>query len=148
MFGRQLEGETLPVPPAPSSPVPADDDLEVAVAALRFLSDSNRLRLLKALERQQLYVFELMELLGLPQPLVSFHLRRLRQAGLVQSRRMGQRVYYTIDVNAWNSFTAPIRALCDVLEPLPTEARGGDETSGIDRVDIPRGDTISSMQID
>jgi hypothetical protein len=60
----------------------------------------------------------------LPQPLMSYHLRRLREAGLVRSRRKAQWVYYSLEPDAWERFTRPIRAICQV-GGLPPEAAYG-----------------------
>lgn len=100
------------------------DEADATVEALRFLSDGNRLRILQSLLRREACVCELIEQLGQPQPLVSYHLRRLREAGLVRARRQAQWVYYSIDPDAWERFTRPIRAFCDLSE-LPLEASYG-----------------------
>jgi DNA-binding transcriptional ArsR family regulator len=86
-----------------------------AVEALHFLGDRNRLRILKILARGELSVGEIVAQLALPQPLVSYHLRRLRQSGIVQVRRQGKQVHYAIDPPAWEAFTRPIREVCDVV---------------------------------
>jgi DNA-binding transcriptional ArsR family regulator len=93
-----------------------------AVDALHFLGDRNRLRTLKLLAGGELSVGELVVQLALRQPLVSYHLRRLRQTGLLQVRRQAKQVYYDIDRPAWEAFTCPIRDVCDVIA-MPT---GGD----------------------
>lgn len=53
------------------------------------LADETRLRLLRLLELQELGVGELGQVLQLPQPTVSRHLKTLADAGLVTSRREG-----------------------------------------------------------
>jgi ArsR family transcriptional regulator len=110
----------------PVSLAPADT-AEEAVAVLRFLSDATRLRILTYLARQNAYVLELSEHLALPQPLVSYHLRRLRELALVRDQRNGQRVYYALDRAAWTAFTQPLHDICDLLE-LP--AAGGAPRTG------------------
>jgi len=50
-------------------------------------SDPTRIRILRLLEREQLVVQELMEVLGMAQSRVSRHLAILREAGLVVDRR-------------------------------------------------------------
>ncbi len=100
------------------------EEAEVTLEALRFLGDGNRLRILRILSRRESCVCELIEQLGQPQPLISYHLRRLREAGLVRSRRQAQWVYYSIDPQAWERFTRPIRAFCDPGE-LPLSAAFG-----------------------
>ena len=69
-----------------------------AVAALRFraLGDETRLRLLELLNDGERTVGGLMDATGLGQSLVSHHLRTLRQAGLVTTRREGRWVHYGI----------------------------------------------------
>ena len=92
------------------------------MAALRFLSDANRLRILNCLAQREMYGAELTEQLDLPQPLVSHHLRRLRDAGLVGSQRRAHRVYYAIDPAGWDAFTRPIRAICEIVEAVSDDA--------------------------
>ena len=58
-------------------------------------------------------VSQLAEKLGLTQPTVSHHLRILRQAGLVNNRRMCRDVFYWIDEAAWRGI---VGKLCKVLE--------------------------------
>jgi ArsR family transcriptional regulator len=89
---------------------------------LRFLSDANRLRLVKCLADQGACVFELSGHLNLPQPLVSYHLKRLREVGLVRSQRRAHRVYYDIDPAAWNRFTQPIREMCGIVQEVLDDA--------------------------
>lgn len=69
-----------------------------AIAALRFraLGDETRLRLLELMIDAERSVGELMDLTGLGQSLVSHHLRTLRDAGLVVTRRDGRWVFYDL----------------------------------------------------
>ncbi len=63
---------------------------------LKALSDGTRLRILNLLLRGELCVCEIHFVLGLPQPTVSRHLGCLKNAGLVEDRREGPRVYYAL----------------------------------------------------
>ena len=69
-----------------------------AIAALRFraLGDETRLRILELLVDGERSVAELIDLTGLGQSLVSHHLRTLRDAGLVVTRRDGRWIFYDI----------------------------------------------------
>ncbi len=58
------------------------------------LADPTRLRLLVLLEREELAVHELMQVLGMAQSTVSRHLGILREAGLLLDRREGTSVHY------------------------------------------------------
>ena len=60
------------------------------------LADPTRLRLLALLEREELAVQELTEVLGMAQSTVSRHLAILREAGLLRDRRDGTFVYYRL----------------------------------------------------
>lgn len=63
--------------------------------ALGALSDATRCRMLLALERRELTVGELADVLQLPQSTVSRHLKVLADAGWVGSRRDGTSRFYT-----------------------------------------------------
>jgi ubiquinone/menaquinone biosynthesis C-methylase UbiE/DNA-binding HxlR family transcriptional regulator len=62
--------------------------------SLRLLSDPGRLRLVLLLEREELSVAELQDILSLRQSRISTHLAQLKQAGLVEDRRSGKNVLY------------------------------------------------------
>jgi len=62
------------------------------------LSDPTRLRILAVLEREELAVQELMDILGMAQSRVSRHLAILREAGLLRDRRDGTYVFYRFEL--------------------------------------------------
>jgi ubiquinone/menaquinone biosynthesis C-methylase UbiE/DNA-binding transcriptional ArsR family regulator len=64
------------------------------VKALRVLGDTNRLRMLLLLAREELSVAELQEILGMGQSSISTHLAQLKHAGLVEDRRTGKNIWY------------------------------------------------------
>lgn len=61
---------------------------------MELLADPTRLRLLRALERRELSVLELCEVVALPQSTVSRHLKALSAASWVGSRRNGTQSLY------------------------------------------------------
>jgi ArsR family transcriptional regulator len=63
----------------------------------RTLSDGTRLRILEQLARRELTVTEIARSLRMSQPLVSWHLHRLKQAGLVRTHRNGRAVVCSLD---------------------------------------------------
>lgn len=69
---------------------------EAAGELLRVLSAPVRLAIVAELAEQPRFVHELVELLGMSQPLVSSHLRVLRGAGLVAVERQGRAAAYTL----------------------------------------------------
>lgn len=60
------------------------------------LADPTRLRILALLEREELAVQDLMDVLGMAQSRVSRHLAILRDAGLLRDRRDGTYVFYRL----------------------------------------------------
>ena len=64
--------------------------------SLRLAADPSRLRLLLLLEREELSVAELQDILAQGQSRISTHLAQLKQAGLVDDRREGKNSYYRL----------------------------------------------------
>lgn len=62
----------------------------------KVLGDENRLRILQALEDGERLVSEILENTRLPQTLASFHLRILREAGVVTTERKGPFIFYSL----------------------------------------------------
>lgn len=67
-----------------------------AAAVLRSLSHPDRLMLLCQLSQGERSVGELEELLGIQQPNLSQQLGVLRAEGLVDTRREGKRIFYSV----------------------------------------------------
>jgi ubiquinone/menaquinone biosynthesis C-methylase UbiE len=64
--------------------------------SLRALSDATRLRVIALLEKDELSVQELQEIMRIGQSRISTHLGLLLDSGLVQSRREGKHAYYRL----------------------------------------------------
>lgn len=77
--------------------VPAPAQL---LGPLKALADDKRLRILTLLASGERCVCELQDALGARQSLLSFHLRTLRDAGLVSDRRQGRWIYYSLERDA------------------------------------------------
>jgi protein-tyrosine-phosphatase len=76
---------------------------------LRLVGDPLRWRLLTELARSDRHVQELTGLLDRPQNLVSYHLGKLRSAGLVSARRSSadaRGTYYTVDLGRFGELLA------------------------------------------
>ena len=71
-------------------------DLTRAVELFHALSDETRLEILEMLRDGERCVCELQDELGAAQSRLSFHLRVLKDAGLVTDRREGRWAYYSI----------------------------------------------------
>jgi len=82
---------------------PPEDLLRAAIVH-KALADTTRLRIIARLAEDPATVSELIDLVDLSQPLVSWHLRRLKVAGLVETRRSGREVICTLSRDAIERF--------------------------------------------
>jgi DNA-binding transcriptional ArsR family regulator len=81
------------------------------------LSDPNRLRILLAVSSGRRSVGQIVEELGLSQPLVSHHLKELRRALLVTVERRGPFVFYELsDPRVVEALDRLRSVACDLLE--------------------------------
>ncbi|MFF7853656.1 metalloregulator ArsR/SmtB family transcription factor [Streptomyces sp. NPDC007904] len=75
---------------------PGEERFALAAELLTVLGDRTRLALLHALTGGEADVSTLTEVCGAARPAVSQHLARLRLAGLVDTRKEGRRVVYSL----------------------------------------------------
>ena len=75
-------------------------DLDLLTARFKALSDPLRLRILDRLRGGERCVCELMDALDAGQSLLSFHLKTLKDAGLVTDRRDGRWMHYALSADA------------------------------------------------
>lgn len=75
---------------------PPDDEVAAQRRLFQALAHEDRLRLLSVLDTGECNVYELQLCLDLPQSTVANHLRTLREAGLVTSRKKGKWSYYRV----------------------------------------------------
>lgn len=86
-------------------------DIERLARLCRALSDETRVRIVLMLTRGEHTVGEMQEALGAYQSRLSFHLKKLREAGVVSDRRSGRQVYYALKpetLRAVRSFLADV----------------------------------------
>ncbi len=82
--------------------------LEIVAARFRALSDASRLQILQLLFHGERSVQELCELSGMSQANVSKHLSVLAEQAIVQKRRQGLFVFYSVG-------DSTIYELCDIV---------------------------------
>ena len=75
----------------------SDRDLERLSLTYRVLGDPNRLKIVMVLRNVEMCVCDLAAFTGLSESAVSHQLRRLKDLALVESRREGQIIYYSLD---------------------------------------------------
>lgn len=87
------------------------DDLRELRAFHKALADVNRLRIVRRLADGEASMAQLIAHVGLSQPLVSHHLKRLRVAGLVETRRVGRETICTLRPEAFGEVAERQRAI-------------------------------------
>ncbi|ENH97237.1 ArsR family transcriptional regulator [Gracilibacillus halophilus YIM-C55.5] len=91
-------------------------DMSQVTKVLKLLSDKTRLTIVKLLENQSFCVCEFVEIFSMSQPSISQHLRKLRDAGLIQEERKGQWMFYSL-----NKESESYDFLLSILEKLPSQ---------------------------
>lgn len=81
---------------APTPDLPPRELLDTAGDLLRALAAPVRIAIVLQLREAPQCVHELVDVLGVPQPLVSQHLRILKSAGVVAGERTGREVHYRL----------------------------------------------------
>jgi ArsR family transcriptional regulator len=89
----------------------ATHDLDTLTARFKALSDPHRLRILDRLRGGEHCVCELTDVLDAGQSLLSFHLKALKDAGLVTDRRDGRWMHYALNGGAIAEIEAFLGAL-------------------------------------
>lgn len=74
-------------------------EIELMEKQLKAVADANRLRILACLKKGEVCVCDFTDILGISQPAVSQHLRKLKEAAIVVERRVGTWKHYRIDGN-------------------------------------------------
>ena len=98
-------------------------DIAGAEAARVFhaLSDETRLEILQHLRGEEQCVCDLMDSLGASQSRLSFHLKVLKEAGLIRDRPEGRWVYYSLNEEGLQALEDAVRVLRE--RPAKTVSR-------------------------
>lgn len=79
-------------------PKTVDLSSNMIVAGFHALSDPLRIQVLDLLRDRELCVCDLCETLGVSQSKLSFHLKTLKEAQLVQAKQEGRWIYYSLNL--------------------------------------------------
>ena len=101
--------------------LPSTDWISPVADAMRQLGDSSRLRIFWVLCHCEECVMGLSALVEMSSPAVSHHLRLLKSAGLIVSRRQGKEMYYRA------ADTEAARVLHHTIEQLAALSCPGEE---------------------
>lgn len=100
-------------------------DLDLLVEFYKAMADKTRLRIMALLQIEELCVCELTEILGMSQPAISQHLRKLKNAKLVKERKEGQWVYYSLDGSLYPFLDSNLEALPDMSQAVANLKNSG-----------------------
>lgn len=87
-----------------------------AIRLFKCLSDKSRLQILKSLMIEDMYVERLAERLGISAPTVSFHLKKLADAGAVTSHKSQYYMMYSLNKSLFKT------SILDILQEKSDEA--------------------------
>ena len=98
------------------------DDWRELKAMMKALAGVARLTIVYHLAHREhdITVTELTDLLNISQPLVSWHLRRLRRAGLVETHKAGRQVYCTLNRQRFEQCLRYLEGLIDPTISIDT----------------------------
>ncbi len=91
--------------------------LELLAARFKALGAEKRLRILASLSGGERCACDLTGCCGDRQPLLSFHLKTLREAGLVRVRREGRWLYYDVDRDALRELGEELIRIAETESP-------------------------------
>jgi ArsR family transcriptional regulator, arsenate/arsenite/antimonite-responsive transcriptional repressor len=93
-------------------------------AGFHALSEPLRIKVLELLRERELCVCDLCETLGVSQSKLSFHLKTLKEAGLVTSRQEGRWIYYSLNIPQFavlEQYLEEYRRLSNILPARPCQ---------------------------
>ena len=100
----------------------ATADLQRTARLFHALSDNTRLEIVDMLRDGERCVCELQDELRAAQSRLSFHLKVLKDAGLVTDRKEGRWVYYAIDTDALAEMAEAVASLKPSRRALPVRS--------------------------
>jgi DNA-binding transcriptional ArsR family regulator len=117
-----------------ASIVDQPDELRELRVFHKALADVNRLRIVQRLAEGPATVGELIETAGLSQPLVSWHVAKLRIAGIVRSHRSGREILCELQPDVFENVAERERLILGVAErPVAPIAAVGQPAAGTAR---------------
>ncbi len=81
---------------------------------LKAAADLNRIKLLACMKNGEVCVCDLVDVLGISQPAVSQHLRKLKEAGIITERKVGTWKHYRIVEEQ----TPLMKGILEQIQPL------------------------------
>lgn len=117
------------------------DDWRELKLIMKALGDVARLTIVYHLARhEEVTVTALTEMLALSQPLVSWHLRKLRKAGLIHTHRVGRQVYCSLNVQRVRHGIQGLEGLIDPTLLLSMPPSGAALIEAEDEIEVEAAD--------
>ncbi|NLV57568.1 MAG: winged helix-turn-helix transcriptional regulator [Clostridiales bacterium] len=95
------------------------DCCKAAIPILKTLCDETRLQILLMLSKADMNACEINKSFCCTQPTISYHMRLLVDAGLVNAQREGCQVIYSVNRSLWPSIHSLLTALCQAQQAQP-----------------------------
>jgi ArsR family transcriptional regulator, arsenate/arsenite/antimonite-responsive transcriptional repressor len=105
-----------------SALTPATDAIAPVINGFHALSDPLRVKVLELLREQELCVCDLCSHFEVSQSKLSFHLKTLKEAGLVRTRQQGRWIYYSLNLTQFvvlEQYLAEYRRFSKMLPAHP-----------------------------
>lgn len=96
-----------------------------AARRFRALADPTRLRILELLADGERCVCEVVEAMHMAQPLLSHHLKALREAGFIHARREGRWMYYRLNPATLETCAALLETTLGRYDAAAAEGKPG-----------------------
>jgi ArsR family transcriptional regulator len=91
----------------------------------RALGDTTRVRILELLANGELCVCDLTAAIDIPQPLLSHHLRILREAGFLRARKDGRWSYYALNPERLEACVCTLEAALTAYDEAARHGKPG-----------------------
>lgn len=85
----------------------------------KVLSDETRLHILEMVSCDPMCSCQILEMLPISQPTLSYHMKHLRRAGLVKCRKEGTLCYYSVHQDAFTELCVALKELSSDTADCP-----------------------------
>lgn len=99
--------------------------LGMNLEALKSLADENRLRIVMLLADGERCICDLASTLGESDALISHHVKQLREAGLIRTRRVGRWLHCSLEPSAFQLLSTNLSQIGERAAQAAASAAGG-----------------------